>query len=147
MCRPSAVLLSPHAGLRLKALPHHTCLPPLLPPKGRPLLPCLGRRLGMLPRTSSSYHLQQWTITESDAFSPVRTFPTNHVSLPSSSGATEDIDKANMCLFSSPTPNLLWRGAVEKENGDPWEPGGKGMEKTDGQRRARCISRNTVKCD
>ncbi|KAB0390678.1 hypothetical protein E2I00_007922 [Balaenoptera physalus] len=60
---------------------------------------------------------------------------------------TEDTDKANMCLFSSPTPNLLWRGAVEKENGDPREPRGKGMEKTDGQRRARCISRNTAKCD
>lgn len=33
-------------------------------------------------------------------------------------------------MFLLPPPNLFQSGDVEKENGDPWEPRGKSMEKT-----------------
>ena len=53
-------------------------------------------------------------------------------SLPPRASFTENTDKANVSSLLPP-PNPRWRGIVEK-NGGPWEPRGKGMEKTDGLR-------------
>ena len=131
----------PHAGLQLEALLHHS--PP--PSQSRhPLLPYLSRGLGMLLRTSGSYHTatvddnRERCIFSLDEFfhqSCLPHFLLRHHSLKILTRLT--------CVVSSPAP----KPALEGHCWEKWWPLGtqrKGHGENWWAQRVRCISRNTA---